>query len=108
MGPDDLLYQVPGARCRVIYEGTRDVEPGTMVDLGGLEPPTSSVRLMRAPNCATGPYKGKRILLEGGGGVKFDAIIAARAPVAQRTVQEPPKFEIWVRVPAGAYGCSAR
>ena len=25
------------------------------VDLGGFEPPTSSVRLKRAPNCATGP-----------------------------------------------------
>ena len=33
------------------------------VDLAGLEPATSSVRLMRAPNCATGPRKGLRIVL---------------------------------------------
>jgi hypothetical protein len=28
---------------------------GRQVDLGGFEPPASSVRLRRAPNCATGP-----------------------------------------------------
>ena len=33
------------------------------VDLAGLEPATSSVRLMRAPNCATGPRLGLRIVL---------------------------------------------
>ena len=27
-----------------------------LVDLAGFEPATSSVRLMRAPNCATGPF----------------------------------------------------
>ncbi|EKD88505.1 MAG: hypothetical protein ACD_34C00495G0001 [uncultured bacterium] len=31
------------------------VEPVLPVDLGGFEPPASSVRLKRAPNCATGP-----------------------------------------------------
>ena len=32
------------------------VVTSTGVDLAGFEPATSSVRLMRAPNCATGPY----------------------------------------------------
>jgi hypothetical protein len=41
------------------------------VDLRGFEPLTSSVRLRRAPNCATGPSdKAKNILLEGIGDVK--------------------------------------
>jgi hypothetical protein len=30
--------------------------PSSPVDLEGFEPSTSSVRLKRAPNCATGPY----------------------------------------------------
>jgi hypothetical protein len=38
----------------------------TGVDLAGFEPATSSVRLMRAPNCATGPYFCPNIVLEGG------------------------------------------
>ena len=33
------------------------------MDLGGFEPPASSVRLKRAPNCATGPRSRKFILL---------------------------------------------
>ena len=33
-----------------------------MVDLTGIEPVTSSMPLMRAPNCATGPLVGKRNL----------------------------------------------
>jgi hypothetical protein len=31
-----------------------------MVDLRGFEPLASSVRLRRAPNCATGPFLGER------------------------------------------------
>jgi hypothetical protein len=31
---------------------------GKQVDLRGFEPLTSSVRLRRAPNCATGPFQG--------------------------------------------------
>ena len=43
----------------------------SVVDLRGFEPLTSSVRLRRAPNCATGPSdKAKNILLEGIGDVK--------------------------------------
>jgi hypothetical protein len=38
------------------------------VDLGGFEPPASSVRLRRAPNCATGPFQRvQRFYLREGG-----------------------------------------
>ncbi len=35
-----------------------------MVDLGGFEPPTSSMPWKRAPNCATGPFRAAKLLLE--------------------------------------------
>ena len=44
MGPFSII--VPRALCAA----------GHQVDLEGLEPSTSSVRLRRAPNCATGPF----------------------------------------------------
>jgi hypothetical protein len=42
-----------------------------LVDLRGFEPLTSSVRLRRAPSCATGPRWAKGILLEGQVNVKL-------------------------------------
>ena len=42
-----------------------------IVDLAGFEPATSSVRLMRAPNCATGPRRGAGIVPERFKGVKM-------------------------------------
>ena len=46
------------------------------MDLGGFEPPASSVRLKRAPNCATGPFlQGEKILPEAGMDVKVCIII---------------------------------
>ena len=42
-----------------------------LVDLRGFEPLTSSVRLRRAPSCATGPGWAKGILLEGYPDVKL-------------------------------------
>ena len=45
-----------------------------LMDLEGFEPSTSSVRLKRAPNCATGPYSiqisSSKILTVWGGNVK--------------------------------------
>ena len=35
----------------------------SLVDLAGFEPATSSVRLMRAPSCATGPGLGQTVIL---------------------------------------------
>ena len=43
---------------------------GPLVDLGGFEPPTSSVRLRRAPNCATGPATANEIVPDSMLGVK--------------------------------------
>jgi hypothetical protein len=45
--------------------------PSTPVDLEGFEPSTSSVRLKRAPNCATGPcFQGSGIVPEADRDVK--------------------------------------
>src|SRR5688572_16592965 len=51
----DLDAVVEGARNG---EGVRNANAlrWTEVDLGGFEPPTSSMRTRRAPNCATGPW----------------------------------------------------
>jgi hypothetical protein len=45
------------------------------VDLRGFEPLASSVRLRRAPNCATGPTSSLRILSDAEGNVK-NSIVA--------------------------------
>lgn len=50
------------------------------VDLGGFEPPTSSVRLKRAPNCATGPCKANAIVSEGYRDVKCRPHNVTRPP----------------------------
>ena len=47
-----------------------------LVDLRGFEPLTSSVRLRRAPNCATGPlFKVHRILPEALGDVNVEILV---------------------------------
>ena len=43
-------------------KGRSDYSEVRMVDQTGIEPVTSSMPLMRAPNCATGPLVGKRNL----------------------------------------------
>src|SRR5215211_6007306 len=68
-------FQLLSNQCSVTDYRLRHTE---QVDLRGFEPLTSSVRLRRAPNCATGPKfypanlrgKAKDILLEAKGTVK--------------------------------------
>jgi hypothetical protein len=42
----------------------RALKKTLLVDLEGFEPSTSSVRLKRAPNCATGPCQANAIVSE--------------------------------------------
>ena len=58
------------------------------MDLGGFEPPTSSVRLKRAPNCATGPYFLKTLFI---------------LPVSSDLSSDFEKFEKLVTIPGSAY-----
>lgn len=62
----DLLNAIE-TRSQLRYGPLLDVR----VDLEGFEPSTSSVRLKRAPNCATGPHASPTILPEGRRGVNL-------------------------------------
>ena len=57
-GPKLILFDYVLQHSQRFLEGyhVRYGHPLNRMDLEGFEPSTSSVRLKRAPNCATGPY----------------------------------------------------